>query len=452
MNTLKETHYLTHGSITKKLLKFALPFLLASFLQAGYGAADMLIISHFGTTADLSGVTNGSQIMWTLMCLVSGLTMGGTILVGQFFGAKQLKDVQETIGTIFTLFFWVSFIMTALCVGFSVPITSWIQVPPESFHQAWIYTYIGAWGLFFTFGYNAVCAILRGLGDSKNPLIFISIASIFNVILDFIFIAGFHWGAAGASLATTLAQGVSFIIAIWYLKKKNFMFDVSLKSFIFVKEKAWLLLKVGIPVSLQDTLLMFSFLVVLVIVNKMGVVVSAATGITEKIDGLTFLPTIAIASAVSAMVAQNIGARKLKRAREIMFTGIFLSLIFGIPSFILVRYFPSFIMSLTSSNPAIIQAGSDYLFAYSPDCLLLCIVFSVNAFLNGCGRTTFTMLNNTFANICVRIPLVYIATDLSQVGWAFPITALFQITIALLYFYSGYWKKPILKKNVSKIS
>lgn len=447
MSISKETHNLTHGSIIKKLLQFALPFLLASFLQAGYGATDMLIISHFGTTADLSGVTNGSQVMWTLICLVSGLTMGGTILVGQFFGAKQTKDVQETIGTMFSLFFWVSLVMTALCVGFSLQITQWIRVPKEAFHGAWSYIYIGSWGLIFTFGYNAICAVLRGLGDSKSPLIFIAIATIINVILDFIFIAGFHWGAAGASLATTLAQGFSFLIAIWYLKRKKFIFDFSLKACVLVKEKAFMILKIGIPISLQDTLLMLSFLVVLVIVNKMGVVVSAATGITEKIDGLIFLPPWAIASAVSAMVAQNIGARKLKRAREVMFTGILLSLIFGFPMFLLMYFSPSLIMSLTSSNSDIIKAGSDYLFAYSPDCALLCIVFCINAFLNGCGRTTFTMVNNTFANILIRIPLVYIATDIAQVGWAFPMAALCQIIFALSYFYSGHWKKSILKKT-----
>ena len=445
--TYQDTKLLTHGNILKTLVFFALPFLFSSLLQAGYGIADMLIISYYGEPADLAGVTNGAQILWTLLFLASGLTMGGTILIGQFFGARDLKSVQETISTMFVLFFWTALLLMTPVILFIDQITNLLQVPTEAFNQTKEYILACTLGILFTFGYNGICAILRGLGDSKNPLYFILIASIINVILDVIFIKYLHLGALGAALATVLAQGLSFLIALVYLKKRGFSFDLSFSHKKFKKEKAYLLFKVGIPLSLQDTFLMISFLVAMVSLNKLGLIVSAASGIAEKIDGLTFLPSLAIGSAISAMVAQNVGAGYITRAKHVLYTGLLLSLIFAIPNYILVAFFPKEVMSLTSNNMDIIQAGAQYLYSYSSSVLLITIVFSFNSFLNGCGATTFTMINNSFANLCVRIPLLLMATNVIDVGFSSPATIYFQIAFALLYFYLGNWKKAIIKKR-----
>ena len=442
----KDIKLLTNGSILKNLVLFAIPFLLSSFLQAGYGFADMMIISYFGNPSDLSGVTNGAQIVWTLIFLASGLTMGGTILIGQFFGAKSFKEVQQVISTMFVLFFYVSLILSLFSFLFINQITALLQVPPEAFNAAKNYILISAAGILFVFGYNGICAILRGLGDSKNPFYIILISSIFNVLLDILFIAKYNMGAAGAALATILAQALSFFIALWWLKRKNFSFSLKFSHKKFNKEKAFLLFKVGIPLSLQDTFLMISFLVAMISLNKLGLIVSAASGIAEKIDGLTFLPSLAIGSAISAMVAQNIGAGKIKRAQKVMYTGFLFSLLFAVPSFILVCFFSNSVMSLTSNNPDIIHAGSLYLHSYSSSVLMISIVFAFNSFFNGCGATTFTMISNSFANLCVRIPLLLMATDIISVGFSSPLTVYCQITFALVYFYSGHWKKAIIKK------
>ena len=451
MQTKQDIKLLTKGSILKTLVLFAIPFLLSSLLQAGYGLVDMLIISYFATPADLAGVTNGAQIVWILIFLASGLTMGGSILVGQFFGAKRLTDVQETISTMFILFFWVSIVLTLLSLIFIDPLTGILQVPKEAFNATKDYIFVGALGILFTFGYNGICAILRGLGDSKNPLYFILIASIINVILDIVFIKYFQMGAFGASLATILAQGLSFLIAIIYLKIKKFGFSLAFSHKRFKKEKALLIVKVGIPLSLQDTFLMISFLVGMISLNKLGLIVAAASGIAEKIDGLTFLPSLAIGSAISAMVAQNVGAKQIKRAKKVMYTGILLSLIFAIPSYILVAFFPKWVMGLTSENNDIITTGAVYLFSYSPSVLMITAVFSLNGFFNGCGATTFTMLNNSFANLCIRTPLLLMATDVLAIGFSSPLTVYAQVTFALIYFYSGHWKKAIIKQKTSQI-
>ncbi len=442
---------LTHGNIFKTLTLFAIPFLLSSLLQAGYGLIDMLIISYYGTPADLAGVTNGAQIVWTLIFLASGLTMGGTILVGQFFGAKQLKDVQETISTMFVLFFYVSLFLMVLSVIFVDWFTSILQVPKEAYQATKDYILVSALGILFTFGYNGISAILRGLGDSKNPLYFILIASIINVILDVIFIKDLHMGAFGAALATILSQGLSFIISLIYLKIKKFAFSLTFSHHLFKKEKAFLLFKVGIPLSLQDTLLMLSYMVGMISLNKLGLIVSAASGIAEKIDGLTFLTSLAIGSAVSAMVAQNVGAGKLKRAKKVMYTGILLALIFAIPNYIFVAFFPEEVMRLTSNNQDIISAGALYLYSYSSSVLMITVVYMINSFLNGCGATTFTMLNNSFANLCVRTPALLLATDVLAVGFSSPLTIYAQATFGLIYFYSGYWKNAILRKRKKAI-
>ncbi len=438
---------LTKGNILKTLILFAIPFLLSSFLQAGYGLVDMLIISYYGTPSDLAGVTNGAQIVWTLIFLASGLTMGGTILIGQFFGAKDNKGVQDVISTMFVLFFYVALFLSLITILFINEITSVLQVPKEAFSAAKSYILISAIGILFTFGYNGICAILRGLGDSKNPFYFILISSILNVLLDILFIKDFKMGANGAALATILAQGCSFIIVLIYLQKKKFPFNLRFSHQKFKKKTALLLFKIGIPLSLQDTFLMISFLVAMIQLNKLGLIVSAASGIAEKIDGLTFLPSLAIGSAVSAMVAQNVGAGKIKRAKNVMYTGIFLALLFAIPSYIGVAFFPKNIMGLASNNQEIVQAGSLYLHSYSSSVLMITIVFLVNSFLNGCGATTFTMINNSFANLCIRIPALLMATDIISVGFSSPLTVYGQVTIGLLYFYSGYWKKAIIKKR-----
>lgn len=440
---------LTHGNILKTLVFFAIPFLLSSLLQAGYGLADMLIISHYGTPADLSGVTNGAQIAWTLIFLASGLTMGGTILIGQFFGAKDNNAVQEVISTMFVLFFYVSLFLTAVTLFFIDELTLLLQVPKEAFNPAKNYILVSSIGILFTFGYNGICAILRGLGDSKNPFYFILISSILNVILDLFFIKELHMGSSGAALATILAQGFSFLIALFYLKIKKFAFSLRFSHKKFKKDKALLLFKVGIPLSLQDTFLMLSFLIGMISLNKLGLIVSAASGIAEKIDGLTFLPSLAIGSAVSAMVAQNVGAGLVKRAKKVMYIGIFLALVFAVPNYIFVSFFPQNVMSLTSNNTEIIQAGALYLYSYSSSILMITIVFMVNSFLNGCGATTFTMLNNSFANLCVRIPALLMATDIISVGFSSPLTIYAQVSIGLLYFYSGHWRKAIIKKRKS---
>ncbi len=439
-----DAHRLTDGHIARTLFKFALPYLGANFLVALYGAADVLIVSYFASPAALAATSTGAQAVFTMMALAIGLTLGGTILIGQYFGAKKEKDVIETIQTVFSLFAITALIGSAVMFIFARPIAALLETPPEAFQGACQYIMICGGGLIFTFAYESISAVLRGLGDSKNPLKFIAAACSMNILLDLLFVGGFNWGAAGAAAATVISQAFSVLVAVLYLRHRKFIFDFSWKSFGFHSEKAKKILRLGIPSAIQQTVIFTSFTIMTAIVNKMGVIASAAAGITTKIDGFMIMPSLAFASAVSVMTAQNIGARQIKRAKETFYTGFLMALCFGAPSFYMMYHHAPTVMRLVTENTDIINAGADFMLAYSPDCILLSLVFCLNGFLNGSGRTTFTMTNNLISTLFFRVPLIFQATTLFAAGFALPLSTIPQIMLSLFYFYKGYWKKSVI--------
>ncbi len=441
-----DTHRLTQGSIAKGLIRFAIPFLGANFLMSLYGAADIFIVSYFADSAALAATATGAQAVFTLMALCIGLAMGSTILIGQYFGAKREKDVVETISTSFILFGMISVLCSTSMLLFSDKIVYWLKTPKEALSGTYQYILICGGGLIFTFAYESISAILRGLGDSKNPLKFIAISCSINVILDFIFVGLFHWGAAGAASATVIAQACSFMIAIIYLKRHKFIFDFKLRSYRFYPHKAKKILTLSIPSAIQQSFVFMSYTIMTIAVNKLGVIESAVMGITNRIDGFLIMPSIAFGAAISVMTAQNMGAGEIKRAKQVLYTGFLLSLIIAIPSFLLMYLWPAGLMRLASSDADIIEAGRIFLYSYSPDCLILSCLFCMNSFLNGCGRTGFTMGNNILSSI-VRIYLIFIAVNLFQIGQSMPFSSLPQAIIAVLYFSTGLWKKSLIKEN-----
>lgn len=443
-------HRLTDGHIAKTLLKFALPYLAANFLMALYGTADVFIVSRFADPSALAATATGAQAVFMMMALAIGLTLGGTILIGQYFGAKREQDVAETIKTVFSLFAGTAVVCAVFMVIFARQIAGLLETPAASFEGAVQYISICGGGLIFTFSFESISAVLRGLGDSKNPMKFIAIACLLNVFLDILFIGYFGWGAAGAAAATVIAQAFSVMIAVLYLRRCGFIFDFSLKNVGFYPNKAKKILRLGISTAIQQTIIFGSFTLMTAIVNKMGVISAAAVGITTKIDGFMIMPAMAFASAVSVMAAQNIGAGQPQRARETFYTGFLMALCFGAPAFAMMYTHAPWVMRLFTQNSDIIRSGSDFILAYSPDCILLCLVFCLNGFMNGCGRTTFTMINNIISTVFFRIPLIYSATSLFAAGLALPIATIPQITLALAYFYSGRWQKSVIENGRKK--
>lgn len=436
---------LTEGKISKILIDFSIPFIIANFIQALYGTADLLVVGIFNDTAGLSAVATGTQVMQIVNGLITGLTMGTTILVGQYFGGKKKEDTVETIGTALSFGFIASLFITAIMYSLTNPLLKLVQTPESAFQDARNYVLIASSGIFFIFGYNAISAILRGLGDSKRPVYFISVACMVNIVLDLIFVGIFNMRAAGAALATILAQGVSLFLAILYLSKRDFIFKFTRKNLAVRKDKLKELIKLGTPLSLQEMLLWSSFLIIAAIANSMGVAQSAAVGIVAKFEVFSMLPPLAISYALSAFTAQNIGARKVERAVEGLKISIFFSFLSSLVFLAWGQLHPQSIMGIFKADQDVVQAGTQYLKTFSIDFVLVAAKFNLNGFLNGCGRTTFSMINGIVASIFVRVPLAFIlAISLSWgligLGLAAPLASIVSILVSLIYIGRIDWK------------
>ena len=437
---------LTEGSIGRRLITFAIPYLIANFVQALYGAVDMAVVGWFTNSAGISAVSVGSQVMQIVTSMVSGLTMGGTILIAQYFGAKLEKDTKETISTMLTMFAAAGVGFTAVMFLCAPWVLSLLQTPPEAFEQALSYVRIASCGILFIFGYNAISAMLRGLGDSKSPLLFISIACLTNIALDLLMVGGMGMGPAGAALATILSQAVSMCLAILYLTRRDFIFDFKLQSFRMYKDKALKLLKIGLPVSLQESMVSVSFLFIAAIVNSLGVITSAAVGIAGKFTNFAMLPATAFSGAISALTAQNMGAGQPDRAKKSLLIAISMALGCGFFFFLWVQLAPQSVLHIFKADPQVTAAGIAYMRTFSIDYLLVAFVFCMNGFFNGCGRTVFSMANGLFSTLMVRVPLAYflsryIPGSLSGIGLAAPLASSTSLIFGLIYLKMGRWKQ-----------
>lgn len=436
---MSEISDFTQGKILSPLLKFTFPILLALFLQTMYGAVDLLIVGQFGHAADVSAVSTGSQVMIILTALITGLTMGITILIGQKLGEGKRKEAGNVVGSGIAIFTIVAVILTAIFVTFSPSIAKFTQAPLEAFDGTVSYLRICAAGSVFIIAYNVIGGIFRGLGDSKTPLITVFIACIANIIGDLIFVGGFKMAATGAALATILAQAISVVLSILIIKKRGLPFDFSLKSIKFHKDFTLQILKFGAPIALQDILVHFSFLVIMMIGNSMGVVASAGIGIAEKLCGFIMLIPSSFSQAMSAFVAQNYGAKKYSRARKVLLYAVGASFLCGVFMFYFTIFHGNLLSGLFSTEEDVVLASWDYLKAYGIDCLFTAVMFSMVGYFNGCGKTTFVMFQGIFGAFCVRIPVSYLMSkiepvSLFNVGLATPASTLVQIAFCVIYF------------------
>ncbi|MDO5581361.1 MAG: MATE family efflux transporter [Planctomycetia bacterium] len=443
---------LLKGSIPKTLFFFALPFLLANFIQALFGAVDMIIIGWYEPSESIAAVSLGAQISMIIIRIAGGLTVGGTILMSQYYGAGRLQDTKETIGTILTLFSIVALVLTVLMFLLVDPFLLLLQTPKEAFQETRQYVLICSLGNIVIFGYNSISAILRGLGDSKSPLWFIAIACIINILLDLLFIGQFRWGVAGAAIATVLAQLASVVFAVFYLKRSNFLFKFEWSNFRICREKVPSVFRLGIPVTVQDMLTSTSFLFITAIVNSLGYTATAAVGISSRFVMFAMLPSISFAMALAALVAQNMGANQQQRARTSFFLGIFFSLFFALPFFLWAQISPESIMRIFGADPEVVRAGTLYMKSFSFDFLLVAFVFCQTGFFNGCGRTRFVMVNGIIAALLLRLPLSWLFGigmngDLWMIGLAAPLASFVQIFVGFLYLRRNRWKIPIIPKE-----
>lgn len=452
MKPTKFNNDLTQGSVTKQLLRFSLPFLASNLLQALYNVADMYVVGRFCDSSAISGVSIGGQFTMLILNIVAGLSIGGQVLIAQYNGAKMYDAQRRTIGTMLTLYIFAAAIMTTLMLVFSTPLLHLINTPAESFAQAQSYMNICMGGIIFIFGYNAISAILRGMGDSKRPLVFVAIATVINIVLDIVFVGPLGMEAAGAALATVIAQAVSFILSIIYLARQDFIFDFKPKSFRIEWSKAALLLKIGLPNSIQLTCVSMSFMTLTSLINSFGVVASAATGICSKVNSFAILPGVAMSSSVSSMAGQNIGARAYDRAKQTLFVGIRIGLGIGLLIFAIVNIFPAQILEIFTDDMQVVQTGVPYLRLASIEFFIAPIMFCLNGFATGSGYSSFAMINALVSSLILRVPLAFffakeIGMGLNGVGLAAALAPIGALITGSLFVRSNRWRVPRIDLN-----
>lgn len=407
---------LTTGNVFKSVIYFSLPYLLSYLLQTLYGMADLFIIGQFGSVADITAVSIGSQVMHMITVMVVGLAMGTTVSIGRFVGAGDRINTAKSIGNTVILFMTVSAVLMGLLLLFVKPIVSIMSTPSEAVYGTVQYLTICFIGIPFITAYNIISSIFRGMGDSKSPMYFIAVACVTNIVLDYFFMGTLKMGPAGAALGTVLSQAVSVIISLIVITRHK---SISVGKGDFKPDKAVMgqILKIGLPIALQDGLIQIAFIVITVIANKRGLNDAAAVGIVEKIIGFLFLVPSSMLSTVSALGAQNIGAGMPERARKVLKYAVMLTVGFGLIVSVAVQFTAGSIVSLfTDANAAgsteVIRAGSEYLKGYIWDCVFAGIHFSFSGYFCACGKSTISFLHNIIAIAFVRIPGVYLTSTM----------------------------------------
>lgn len=433
---------LAEGSVVRQLILFSIPFVLSSIVQNLYGLVDMIVVGQFAGAASLSGVNTSSSYVSAITNVAIGFCNGGTVVIGQYLGLGDREKLRDVIGTLCAFIALLALGLTAVSLVFTDGILGLMQTPAEAMGEARAYYIVSVIGFLFIFAYNMLSAILRGVGDSRRPFIFVCIACVINIVLDVVLVGPLHMGALGAALATVIAQGVSMLLCVLYLRRNNFVFDFSLRSMRIKRESLRLLLRVGIPTTIQSSVNVFAFTVLTAITNTLGVMASAALAGAQKITLFAILPSIGLGSAISAMCAQNFGADRQDRALHTMRVGFVLTMAVNLVLFAIIELLPAPFMRLFGSDPELIALGVIYLRICSLDYLFVPFQGSLTGYLIGSGHTTLPAGISLCSSFIFRLPAAYLigivlGQGIAGVAWATPIASFSVGVFSLIYYLSG---------------
>ena len=428
----------TEGSILKKLVAFMFPVLGALILQAAYGAVDLLVVGRFGSTSGLSAVSTGSQVLNLVTFVVIQLAMGITVLIARYLGEKRPEQIGSVIGGSAIVFTIISVILFVIMVGFARPISVLMQAPAEAVDLTASYVRICGGGILFIVAYNLLAAIFRGLGDSKSPLLFVLVACIVNIFGDLFLVAGLHMDAAGAAIATVIAQALSVVFAVILLMKKKLPFTITKKDFHFNCQCSRFL-EIGLPLALQECLTQISFLALCAFVNRLGLEASSGYGVACKIVNFAMLVPSALMQSMASFVSQNVGAGKLKRAKQSMFTGIGVGLAVGCVVFVLVMLRGDLLTGLFTTDAAVVQRGYEYLKGFALETIVTAILFSMIGYFNGNNKTVWVMTQGLIQTLLVRLPFAYFMSiqpdaSLTMIGLAAPVSTMVGIMLNICFY------------------
>lgn len=435
---MKQKNDFTTGGILLPLLKFVIPVFFALFLQSLYGAVDLLVVGRFSGPADVSAVSTGSQIMMTLTNLISSLSMGTTVFLGQKIGEKKPEEGGQIVGSSIALFAVIGIVFTIVIPVFSRGLAGIMQAPEEAFDLTASYIRICGAGSVVIIAYNLIGSIFRGLGDSRTPLITVLISCVCNIAGDLLLVAVFHMGTSGAAYATVFSQLISVVLSLAIIRRSTLPFAFHRKQIRWDTGIIRRVLAIGIPIALQDLLVGISFLVILAIVNSIGLIASAGVGVAEKVCAFIMLVPSSFAQSMAAFVAQNRGAGKPERAYRGLRYAIAVSFVLGIVMFYLAFFHGDLLTSIFSRDGEVVLAAADYLKAYAIDCLLTCFLFCFIGFFNGMEQTRFVMIQGIAGAFLVRVPVSYlmsrqIPVSLFHIGLATPMSTVLQITLCMIW-------------------
>ncbi len=440
---------LTNGGISKNIFIYAWPLLIANSLQAVYNIVDMLVVGRVEGQIGLAAVSVGADLMFLLVSLLIGFSNAGQVLIAQFTGAGESKRVSKLIGTMYVTVFIFSVVIAIICALADDWLLGLLNTPEAAYKEARSYFLIcGVGGIVFSAGYNVTCAILRGMGNSKQPCIFIAIAAVLNIILDIWFVAYLHMGAAGAALATVIGQGLSFIVAIIYLyrHKEEFGFDFKLKSFRIEPDVFRPLVRLGIPMSIQMASINISKVILASWINACGVVYTALAGVYNKLSMMVNILANSLMTAGGTIVGQNIGARKYDRVKKTIYLVLLYSGAIMAVFIALFLIFPTSIFELFTSDAEVISTSSILVLPIVINFLGVvgrCYAFSL---INGSGNSRLNLIVALLDGILARIFFAYFfgfVQGLSAQGFWLgdAIAGNVPFFIGLVFYLSKKWQK-----------
>jgi putative MATE family efflux protein len=443
---------LTQGKEGKLIVQFALPMVLGNVFQQLYNVVDSIIIGNYLGKEALAAVGAAFPIIFLLISLVIGVGSGFTIIISQYFGARNAEKVKRTIDTTFIILFFASIAVTIIGIVFATPIFRLTGLPEDVLPQARSYLTIYFTGMVFFFGYSGTSAILRGMGDSKTPLFFMIIATLTNVVLDLLFVVVFEWGIEGAAIATVVSQAGAFITAALYLNKKHEVVNLSFRKYVFDREILRDSIRIGLPSGLQQTFVAAGMIALYGIVNTFGTSTIAAYSVATRIDSFASLLAMNFAAALSAFVGQNLGAQKPERVRAGLISTWIITSVISIVISLLVVLFGESLMAIFTPDDAVIRIGNSYLIIVSSFYIVFSSLFVINAVMRGSGDTLIPMFITLIALWVVRVPTSYFLADrvgVTGIWWAIPLGWGTGLTLAFLYYLTGRWKtKSIIRQKV----
>jgi len=438
---------MTEGGIGSKIFNFTLPLLLGNIFQQLYNMVDSIVVGQFIGKEAIAAVGVSFPIMFLLIALIMGATMGTTVLVAQFFGAKNFQALKRTISTAYIFLFVTSIVVMVLGFVLTTSILKLLGTPADVFNNAKTYMLIIFAGLPFLFGYNSLSAILRGLGDSKTPLYLLIISTIINIFLDLLFVITFKLGVGGAAFATIIAQGISFVLGIYFLNKRNELFSLK-NRFVFDWDIFKKSLSIGLPSGVQQVMVSVGMMLLMSIVNRFGTEVLAAYTAATRIESFATMPAMNFSMAISTFVGQNLGAKKHERIKKGVRSTLLMTLVISFVISFFILTFPEFLISLFNRDSRVISVGKEYLRIVGFFYFTFAIMFVFNGVLRGAGDTIVPMLATVFSQFVLRVPIsAYLSGIWGTKGiwWGIPIAWWSGMIFSFVYYKIGNWKNKVIR-------